>query len=59
MTYYHKQNNYNQYLIRIPDNIICIDTDTEEVYNTLIEQLEENYLYDEDSRTESFSGRGK
>jgi hypothetical protein len=43
----------------MPDNIICIDTDTQDVYDTLTEYLNENSLYDEDSITESFTGRHK
>ena len=45
--------------MKIPDNIICIDTDTKEVYDKLTNYLHDKCLYDEDSITESFTGKSK
>ena len=57
--YKEEKKKFNQILMKIPDNIICFDTDTKEVYNKLTKYLNESCLYDEESITESFSCRNK
>ena len=45
--------------MKIPDDIICIDTDTKDVYDKLTNYLHDKCLYDEESITESFTGMSK
>ena len=57
--YKDKKNKYNQILMKIPDDIICIDTDTKDVYDKLTNYLHDKCLYDEASITDSFTGKSK
>ena len=45
--------------MKIPNDIICIDTDTKDVYDKLTNYLHDKCLYDEESITERFTGKNK
>jgi P4 family phage/plasmid primase-like protien len=56
-----KNKNHNMYALLFADNvnIMVFDTDTEEAYNGLVSILKDLDIYNENSITESFSGRTK
>ena len=47
----------NQILLRVPDNFIVIDTDSDETYNVLKQYLKEKGIYNKACVTKSFSNK--
>ena len=55
-SYVRKSKTDNQLLIRINDNYLIFDTDTEQEYIKLVKYLRDNDLYQESAITKSFNG---